>query len=148
MDSLTTGQASDDGSWEEARLPRALYDISTAAGRGLIHDPAELVRLVAEQARELLRGDAAAVYVWHDGRGLLIPVYSNDPRLADEDHPLQMGEGAAGQAVARRETIVVDDYASFEHKADWAVSGGIPGRKKSARCVCVVAICPCLSFGH
>ena len=119
-----TGQ-SEDMSSVQARLPRALYDISTAVGRGLIHDPAELVRLVAEQARELLHGDAAAVYLWNENRGLLIPVYSNDPRLTVEDHPLRAGEGAAGQAVARRETIVVDDYASFEHKADFAVRRGI-----------------------
>src|SRR5579864_7336073 len=120
-----TGEPREDMSAVEARLPRALYDLSTAVGRGLVHDPADLVRLVAEQARELLHGDAAAVYLWHESRGVLVPVYSNDPRLTDEDHPLQAGEGAVGQAVARRETIVVDDYNSFEHKAEWAIPRGI-----------------------
>ena len=124
-----TGQPAENASSAEARsegrLPRALYELSTAAAGGLIRDPGDLVRMVAEQARELVHGDAAAVYLWHERRGLLIPVYSNDPRLPDEDYPLREGEGAAGQAVARRETIVVDDYATFEHKAEWAVPRGI-----------------------
>jgi PAS domain S-box-containing protein len=103
----------------EARLLRTLYDVSASGGRGI--DPGELVKLVAEHAGELLHGDAIALYLWDEAAGLLMPVYSNDPRQAEADQPLRLGEGAAGQAVLHREPIVVDDYARYEHAVEWFV---------------------------
>ena len=117
-----TGQA-DDVSRVQARLSRTLYELSTSAGRGL--DPGDLVNLVAEHAGELVRADAVAVYLWDEASGLLLPVYTNDSRQPLSDRPLQAGEGATGQAVQRGETVVVDDYAHFEHAVDWAVAGGL-----------------------
>src|SRR5712692_5788022 len=93
-----------------ARLLRTLYELSYSAGRTL--DPGELVKLVAEHACELLHGDAVALFLWDDTAGVLMPVYTNDPHEQPEDNqPLQLGQGAAGQAVQRRQPIVVDDYA-------------------------------------
>jgi PAS domain S-box-containing protein len=117
-----TGQA-DDVSKVQARLSRTLYELSTSAGRGL--DPADLVKLVAEHAAELLRADAVAVYLWDEARGLLLPVYTNDARQPLSDRPLRAGEGATGQAVEQRRLLVVDDYAHYDHAIPWAVRSGM-----------------------
>jgi PAS domain S-box-containing protein len=117
-----TGQA-DDVSKVQARLSRTLYELSTSAGRGL--DPADLVKLVAEHACELLRADAVAVYLWDEARGLLLPVYTNDARQPVSDRPLRAGEGATGQAVEQRRLLVVDDYAHYAHAIQWAVTSGM-----------------------
>jgi PAS domain S-box-containing protein len=117
-----TGQA-DDVSKVQARLSRTLYELSTSAGRGL--DPADLVRLVAEHAGELLRADAVAVYLWDDARGLLLPVYTNDARQPLSDRPLRAGEGATGQAVEQRRLVVVDDYAHYPHAIEWGIASGL-----------------------
>jgi signal transduction histidine kinase len=105
---------------EEARTLRTLDQLSTSAGRSL--DPAELVRLVAEQAGAQLHGDAVALYLWDESTGQLNPAFSNDPRQPLNDQPLQLGEGAAGQAVLRRQSVVVDDYDEFDHAVAWAVA--------------------------
>src|SRR5579859_5172448 len=103
-----------------ARLLRTLYELSGSAGRAL--DPGELVKLVAEHACELLRGDAVALYLWDDAAGLLMPVFSNDPRQPVEDQPLRPGQGAAGQAVQRHEPVVVDDYENYPHAVAWGIA--------------------------
>jgi PAS domain S-box-containing protein len=104
----------------EARLLRTLYELSASAGRSL--DPGELVKLVVEHACELLRGDAVALYLWDEAAGLLMPVFSNDPRQPIYDQPLRLGEGAAGQAVQRRQPVVVDDYETYAHAVPWGVA--------------------------
>jgi PAS domain S-box-containing protein len=117
-----TGQA-DDVSMVQARLSRALYELSSSADRGL--DPADLVRLVAEHAAELLRADAVAVYLWDEPRGLLLPVYTNDGRQPLSDRPLRAGEGATGAAIEQRRTVVVADYVHYENAIEWAIAGGL-----------------------
>jgi PAS domain S-box-containing protein len=117
-----TGQV-DDVSNVQARLSRTLYELSTSAGRGL--DPADLVRLVAEHAGELLKADAVAVYLWDDASELLVPVFTNDVRQPDIDRPLQAGEGATGLAVERAQIVVVDDYPHFDGAIEWAIASGV-----------------------
>src|SRR5438477_8927383 len=104
----------------EARLLRTLYALSASAGRTL--DPGELIKLVAEHACELLRGDAVALYLWDDAAGLLMPVFSNDPRQPVEDQPLRLGQGAAGQAVQSRQPVVVENYDNFAHAVAWGIA--------------------------
>src|SRR5215831_6688819 len=120
-----TGLRPEDASRAATRSSRTLYDLSTAAGRDANQDPADLVKLVAEQAGALLGGDAVAVYLWDRTRGLLLPVYSNDPRQRVSDRPLRAGEGAAGQAIELRRTVVVDDYARFEQAVPWGIERGL-----------------------
>src|ERR1700736_6253650 len=104
----------------EARLLRTLYELSASTGRTL--DPGELIKLVAEHACELLHGDAVALYLWDDATGLLVPVFSNDPRQPVEDQPLRPGQGAAGQAVQSRRPVVVDDYEHYAHAVPWGIA--------------------------
>jgi PAS domain S-box-containing protein len=123
------GLRPDETAEAEARLLRTLYQLSASAGQAL--DPGELVKLVAEHARELLHGDAVALYLWDDAAGLLMPVYSNDPSRPLDNLPLRLGEGAAGQAMRRRQPVVVEDYASWEH----AVAVGVERGLKSVEAV-------------
>ena len=74
----------------EARLLHALLELSASAGRAL--DPGELVRLTADRACELLQGDAVALYLWDEAAGLLVPVYSNDPRAPDDTRTAASGQ--------------------------------------------------------
>jgi PAS domain S-box-containing protein len=113
----------DDPPEVEARLLRTLYELSTSAGRTL--DPGELVKLVAEHACQLLSGDAVALYLFDDVAGLLMPVFSNDPREPRDDQPLRPGQGAAGQAVLRHEPVLVDDYERWPHAVGWGVARGL-----------------------
>jgi PAS domain S-box-containing protein len=120
-----TGLRPEEATRAERRSSRTLYDLSTAAGRELRQDPADLVRLVAEQASALVGGDAVAVYLWDPARDLLLLVYSNDPNQPPTDGPLRAGEGAAGQAVELRQTVIVDDYPSFEQAVAWGIECGV-----------------------
>ncbi|HEY1294868.1 MAG TPA: GAF domain-containing protein, partial [Chloroflexota bacterium] len=120
-----TGQRPEDDAPATTRSSQTLYDLSTAAGRDFSQDPADLVRLVAEHARALLGGDAVAVYLLDRNRDLLLPVYSNDARQPVPDRPLLAGEGAAGRAVKLRQTVVVDDYSSFEQAVPWVAERGL-----------------------
>ena len=77
----------------EPRQLRTLYELSASASRAI--DPGELVKVVAEHACELLRGDAVALFLWDDSAGVLVPVYTNDPHEQPEDNlPLRLGQGA------------------------------------------------------
>ncbi len=120
-----TGQRPEDATRAATRSSQTLYDLSTAAGRDVNQDPSDLVRLVAEQAGALLGGDAVAVYLWDRSRDLLLPIYSNDPRQRVSDRPLHAGEGAAGQAIGLRRTVVVDDYARFAQAVPWGIARGL-----------------------
>ncbi|MDQ3811764.1 MAG: GAF domain-containing protein, partial [Chloroflexota bacterium] len=116
---LQVGHARDSA----ARVLQALHELSASAGRAL--DPADLVKLAANRACELLRGDAVALYIWDEGRQLLVPLYSNDAHALSVDRPLRPGEGAAGQAVVRREAVLVPDYAGWQHAAPWSAGYGL-----------------------
>ncbi|HEV7666399.1 MAG TPA: GAF domain-containing protein, partial [Chloroflexota bacterium] len=113
----------------ETRLLRTLYELSMSAGR--TPDPGELVQAVVEQACELLDGDAVALYLWDDAAGLLMPVFSNDPRQPAEDQPLRPGEGAAGQAILQRQPVLIEDYQNWPH----AISGGVSRELQSVQAV-------------
>ncbi len=95
-------------------LVDALREIAQAVGGVL--DPPELARLVAERACGLLSADAAAFYLWDDEAEVLRPLFSNDLRAAEPDAPLDSSSpGIAVLSFRRREPIVVDDYAHWEH---------------------------------
>ena len=49
---------------------------------------------------------------------MLRPAYTNDDRAPLDNVPLQLGEGAAGLAMLRRETVVVTDYTRWENGLD------------------------------
>lgn len=100
----------------EARLLRALHELSASAGRAL--DPGELVQLAALRACELLHGDAVALYIWDEAAEVLKPAYTNDDRAPLDDEPLHLGEGAVGRAMESRQPVVVTNYGHWENGLD------------------------------
>ena len=76
---------------------------------------------MAEQACDLFSGDAVGLYILDENAGLLVPIYSNDPRASDKARPIRVGEGAAGWAMQQRRPLVVDNYPAWEHAFEWAV---------------------------
>ncbi|MBV9171589.1 MAG: GAF domain-containing protein [Chloroflexi bacterium] len=106
---------------EQSRLLRSLHELSVTTSRSV--DADELVKRVAHSACQLLAADAVSLYLWDDSSDCLVPVYSNDPRV--DEQPLRPGEGAAGQALARLEPILVQDYATYEHAVPWASRRGL-----------------------
>jgi PAS domain S-box-containing protein len=54
-----------------------------------------------------------------------MPVFSNDPRQPLQDQPLREGQGAAGQAILRRESVVIDNYAQWAHAVPWGIERGL-----------------------
>jgi PAS domain S-box-containing protein len=118
-----TGQRTDDPHAVETLPPPILDVLATTAGRSL--DPGELVKLVARHAGALLHADAVAVYLWDDAAGLLRPIYTDDPRQPRDELPLRAGQGAAGQAVASRRPVLVEDYQHFEHAVEWGLERGV-----------------------
>jgi PAS domain S-box-containing protein len=106
---------------EQSRLIHSLHALSATSANSI--DPDELVKIVADSASDLLAADAVALYLWDDAVERLVPVYSNDTHVPVEDRPLRPGEGAVGQALMRREPVLVQDYTTYQHAVDWASEG-------------------------
>jgi PAS domain S-box-containing protein len=73
--------------------------------------PEPLMRTLLAEAVELTGGSSGLVARWDERRQVLSPVWSTLP-LRGEPIELRLGEGAGGQAAARREPVIVNDYAN------------------------------------
>jgi PAS domain S-box-containing protein len=73
--------------------------------------PEPLMRTLLAEAVELTGGSSGLVARWDETRQVLSPVWST-LALRGEPVELRLGQGAGGQAAARREPVVVNDYAN------------------------------------
>src|SRR5437870_6459956 len=105
------------------RVFRALHDIAVAVG-GIL-EPVELARLVADRACELFEAGAVGVYILDEATQVLTPVYSSDARIDRPEPAIVWGAGAAGQAVALGEPVMVTEYLTWPHAGDWALANGV-----------------------
>jgi signal transduction histidine kinase len=105
------------------RVFRALHDIAVAVGGVL--EPVELARLVADRTCELFEVGAVGVYVLDDTGRVLTPVYSSDARASSPEPAIAWGSGAAGQAVALGEPVMVYDYLTWPDAGVWALANGV-----------------------
>jgi signal transduction histidine kinase len=105
------------------RVFRALHDIAVAIG-GIL-EPVELARLVADRACALFKVAAVGVYVVDETTHVLMPVYSSDARIDRPEPTIVWGAGAAGQAVALGEPVMVAEYLTWPHAGDWALANGV-----------------------
>ncbi|MBI4492574.1 MAG: GAF domain-containing protein, partial [Chloroflexi bacterium] len=106
-----------------AQAFRVLHELAVATGGVL--DPAALARLVVDRARDLLGANSAGLFWWDPEAALLRPLGENDPELAALDRQLSPGQGVSGLAFQRGQTVVVQDYAAWEHAVPWGMSRGI-----------------------
>ena len=100
------------------RVFRALHDIAVAVG--VVLEPADLARSVAERACELLGADGVGLYLCDESATVLVPLHSSDADVRSPEPPIRQGEGAAGQAFLRGEPVSVPDYAAWPDAGAWA----------------------------
>lgn len=98
-----------------------------------------LLTSLADQTHRLLNGDRTAVRLWRPEDELLVPVAWVGKPMVLGMEPLRLGEGAIGEAVRQRETVVVDDYLRY--------ANAIP-RVASAEATRAMVVCPLLHFGE
>lgn len=100
---------------------RQLYQISLAFSELL--EPADVLEMIVEQGVSLLNAEGANLWVYETETGMLTLAYdyadSAEGRLGYSEQP---GQGLAGRALAQRQTILVEDYARWEHRLTDLVS--------------------------
>jgi signal transduction histidine kinase/CheY-like chemotaxis protein/CHASE3 domain sensor protein len=100
----------------------AILNESGRAASGVL-DPAELARVVADKAVELLGGHHATLSWLDPADGLLHIVAENHPRPVG-DVAFGPGEGAAGMAFETAQPVLVEDYQAWARGHDWAARRG------------------------
>ncbi len=91
-------------------LDRAFATLrEVASAIGGLPEPQAVAELAATQARAFLQADGAAVYAWDAGAQVLRALATVGLFEGVQAHVMRSGDGAAGAAFARRETIVVED---------------------------------------
>jgi diguanylate cyclase (GGDEF)-like protein/PAS domain S-box-containing protein len=117
---------------EQAHNFRALHEVAIAAGG--LRDLAELGRLVADRARQLLKSESATLRWWDPATNSLRLLASIPAAEAGRER-IAIGQGALGQAFERQEPAVIENYGQAPRTVEWAVENGV----KSALGVPVMA---------
>lgn len=103
-----------------AEAERALRLITTRIT--VLREPDTVLQLVADEARRLLRADAAVIDEFDPASETLHWAYdaglSDAQREAVRLSNLRLGEGVSGTAVAERRVVTVGDYARGEFQHD------------------------------
>jgi PAS domain S-box-containing protein len=85
--------------------------------------PEPLMRTLLAEAVELTGGSSGLVARWDETRQALCPVW-NTLALRGEPVELRLGQGAGGQAAARREPVIVNDYEDSPAAVPEALQAG------------------------
>ncbi len=92
----------------------ALNEVAFAAGMTL--DPVRLATFVVGRARTLLGVNVASVHWWSEEQAALL-LLARDGLPGDVPvQRIEVGQGAVGTAFARREAVVLDEYAVAEKR--------------------------------
>ncbi|MFN8526302.1 MAG: GAF domain-containing protein [Chloroflexota bacterium] len=80
----------------------------------LQEDEAGTIRMILDEARRLLGVSNAVLLLWDEEEQVLV---THTSLVADGSHDIRVrsGEGASGQAFARRTMVYVPDYAAWQH---------------------------------
>ncbi len=93
----------------------ALYETAQDTA-GLVDLPV-LLRLLMERARQLLSAKSGTVYLYDEVNQELESVACSDGEIPLGTR-LKIGTGMAGQVARERQALIVDDYVSWEGRAD------------------------------
>ena len=96
---------------ELERAFAALRDVASAVGR--LPEPGAVAALATKHARALLRADVAVLFAWDADAAVLRMLASDGPPQVVRTATVRPGEGAAGLAFDRRESVFVEDYRSW-----------------------------------
>src|SRR5712692_1431753 len=92
---------------------RVLHALAAAVAAG--RDPAALARLAVDTARDLLAVDAASLYWWDAATAVLRCVAHTDPQRSAPARATRPAEDVAGQSLAQRAPVIVEDYPRWAH---------------------------------
>ncbi len=106
------------------KIYRGLYESTIALADST--DLAEVISVIAEQARNILDGECSTIYLWDEFEKLLVPYYTNAEGEKDKfmKHKLKPGEGLTG-TVAKKKKGAYANYGEDKKK----IMGYIPGTK-------------------
>jgi PAS domain S-box-containing protein len=87
---------------------RSLYETTLALADKT--DPLKVIKVIADQASSLARASDCTVYRLDTGRGVLRPIYSNDPTASEEimAFEIPLGEGVSGRAAQAGERVCIN----------------------------------------
>ena len=106
----------------EAGVVQALQDLAAAAASVL--EPQPLAQLATDHALRLLNADTSVLYWWADAPARLRALAYSGRAEPRPPNWLRPGQGMAGQAFVQHESIIVDDYPSWEHAMAGALERG------------------------
>jgi diguanylate cyclase (GGDEF)-like protein/PAS domain S-box-containing protein len=107
----------------DARTFKALHRITVAIGDA--RDIDDMARRVSRHACDLLAADGAVLQLWDARGGVVRDLAGYGAATSGFPGTLRLGEGIAGQAAQRREVLVVEDYATWEHAIAVGVEQGV-----------------------
>ncbi|HUT97899.1 MAG TPA: PAS domain S-box protein [bacterium] len=87
---------------------RSLYETTLALADKT--DPLKVIKVIADQASALARASDCTVYRLDDQRGVLLPIYCNDPTATEEimDFDIPLGEGVSGRVAQTGERLCLN----------------------------------------
>jgi nitrogen-specific signal transduction histidine kinase/putative methionine-R-sulfoxide reductase with GAF domain len=91
----------------------ALYDISMILSQQ--NDLPSLLKAITQQAKMLLSGSDAVIFLFDESRGDLEVAVSGSMPLGSR---LRLGEGIAGMIAQTQEPLIVNDYSSWSHPTE------------------------------
>ncbi len=88
-------------------------------------DPRRVLERTLQSAVTLLGAGSGTFYQWDAAAGLLRCAYNWRVPTSDTTPDQRPGEGLAGNAFARRETLIVNDYPAWAHAMASGVTAGL-----------------------
>ncbi len=119
---VTLGETLEDLRKSDAIRTR-LYEVSVAASGAV--DVALLGRLIVEHARELVGGGVAVLRSYEPTRDVLHLIASVDELETAQSVDLPPGESILGEALQRRQAVLVNDYQHHPLAMQWALAEGV-----------------------
>ncbi|MBI3965894.1 MAG: GAF domain-containing protein [Chloroflexi bacterium] len=107
---------------EQARRREALLAVACQFAREATPDHV-LDELLAK-AEVVVGGDSAAFSRWAEGESGYVLIRHTLPHVV-VDRTIGVGQGVAGQVIARREPVIMNEYAASPHATRAAVAHGI-----------------------
>jgi len=107
---------------QSGRRERSLHEVVVAASSLL--DPTRLATVAVAEVRRLLGVEGASLTLWDADLGVLLPLAFDDVHVTDPKPVFFPGQGLIGEAFARDEPVIINDYRrELTHPPAWAEVG-------------------------
>lgn len=121
---------------------RSLYESTMVLGD--ITDLTRIMEVIAEQARNMLDGECATIYLWDRNRKVLVPYYTNAPDEQEKfmAFDIKPGTGLTGSVAQKKE----GSYANYNDSK--ATKAYVPGTKSKKDHLQSIIAEPMMSDGN